>query len=98
MYTKNILFLYIFLSKHSVYLVDSKRHILWKNCWKIKKSWEPAVSSFFFSIAAIPAWTLVGAILFSTKLICVTSVCKLWWSILSVYSVKYHHPHVESIK
>ena len=57
---------------------------------KIKKSWGAScLFEFFFSIAAIPAWTLVGAILFSTKLICVTSVCKLWWSILSVYSVKY---------
>ena len=57
---------------------------------KIKKSWGAScLFEFFYSIAAIPAWTVVGAILFSTKLICVAAVCKLWWSMLLVYDVKY---------
>lgn len=61
-----------------------------KNSKKTKKSrGEHCIYDFLYAIAAIPAWIVVGAILFSTKLICVTAICKLWWSMLSVYSVEY---------
>ena len=37
----------------------------------------------------MPIWAFVGLILFASKIICITSICKSWWSILSIVNINY---------
>ena len=42
-----------------------------------------------FHMFVMPIWAFVGLILFASKIICITSICKSWWSILSIVNINY---------
>jgi hypothetical protein len=64
---------------------DSDTNVTTKLCFYV----IDCTKLIMFNVFVMPIWLLAGIILFSSKIICITSVCKTWWSILSVLNIHY---------